>query len=137
MKEELSTMHAKLEALTKTTRRINLRIVLDKARDLLLSKCGLEYDSFKDSDQSDALVSMVQSHLSKEPDFIKLLTVEKLALIFKPSTICRQGNTAVHIAEREALAEAVLSSALTTVERQNMIDIYTYVYGESPELTNC
>ncbi|KAG6827099.1 hypothetical protein H0H92_013211 [Tricholoma furcatifolium] len=98
MKEELSTMHAKLEALTKTTTRINRRILLDEARDKLLSKCGLEYDPFKDRLESS------------------------------------YGNTAAPVEDRAALADAVLNSALTTVERQKMVDIFTYAYGESPEL---
>ncbi|KAG6813727.1 hypothetical protein H0H92_008135 [Tricholoma furcatifolium] len=36
--------------------RINRRILLDEARDKLLSKCGLEYDPF--TDRLDVLVSM-------------------------------------------------------------------------------
>ncbi|KAG6839568.1 hypothetical protein C0991_001438 [Blastosporella zonata] len=121
-----------------TTRRLNHRIVLDQAREKLLIKCRLNLSDYVG--HPDDLVAMIRQRLSDtkdvdhQGDAKHLSTTEHLNLIFKPSSIRREGNTAAHEADRIDLGAAVLSVELSPSERQKMIDIFKYTYRVAPTL---
>ncbi|KAG6838822.1 hypothetical protein C0991_002786, partial [Blastosporella zonata] len=114
-----------------TTQPLNLRIVLDEAREKLLNYFNLDANDY--IGRSDDLVTMVQTHLSEAknpynpqhiPNAAHLLAPGHLDMIFKTS----DGDLAAH----EVLAEAVLTAALSPGDRQKMVDIFTYTHGVPP-----
>ncbi|KAG6823396.1 hypothetical protein H0H87_001137, partial [Tephrocybe sp. NHM501043] len=117
-------------------RRINRRIVLDDAREKLLMQCNLKWSDYMG--RADDLVSEACIRLPQVDDaYVKhLSTVDHLNLIFKTSSIRKDGNAAAHVADRADLAAAVLSADLQDApqEQRRMVDIFTYTYQEVPRL---
>ncbi|KAG6849790.1 hypothetical protein C0991_011074, partial [Blastosporella zonata] len=131
LKNEVTELCSRVEALEKTTQPLNLRIVLDEAREKLLNYFNLDANDY--IGRSDDLVTMVQTHLSEAknpynpqhiPNAAHLLAPGHLDMIFKTS----DGDLAAH----EVLAEAVLTAALSPGDRQKMVDIFTYTHGVPP-----
>ncbi|KAG6839569.1 hypothetical protein C0991_001439, partial [Blastosporella zonata] len=121
-----------------TTMRLNHRLVLDQAREKLLIKCRLNLSDYVG--HPDDLVAMIRQRLSDtkdvdhQVDAKHLSTTEHLDLIFNPSSIRLEGNTAAHEANRVDLGAAVLSVELSPEERQKMIDIFKYTYRVAPTI---
>ncbi|KAG6851663.1 hypothetical protein C0991_007207, partial [Blastosporella zonata] len=115
-----------------TTKPLNLRIVLDKARDKLLRHFQINANLYKDrSDELAALVHRTLSASNPSPA-VQLSTRGHLDLIFMPSSIRRYGNSDAHHVDKAYLAEAILTMVMSPDDRDKMIDIFTYTFDASP-----
>ncbi|KAG6875391.1 hypothetical protein C0992_004021 [Termitomyces sp. T32_za158] len=126
LKRQMASDLDRFKETEKGMRDIYRRIILDNARTQLLAMTGINREDLEPA----GLLAAVKAKLPKS--FV--LSHATLEMIFISGPIRRRGNTAAHEGPQDAIGVAILGTDLKSVERQMLIDVFKFVYGEEPTL---
>ncbi|KAF8075711.1 hypothetical protein FPV67DRAFT_379044 [Lyophyllum atratum] len=129
LENENIELKAEVQRHTPVLHALHRRVVLDRAKEMLLDDCTLARQVFPNAQ---AAITAVRNSCSARG--VTRLSGPALEMVFAPGVIRAKGNSAAHTASPNDVSLAVLGSDLPPAQQKMLGEIYKYVYDKEPSL---